>query len=194
MADQSPVAAKSKDGSEDRFRRIVEQEIQAMLAVIARAKAQETAARRTLAEAQTKLSGLRAVAEAYDQQVLPAPEETIAPAGKEVGAFPALPPASVPPSAPPPVSATPARAGEGMRPSPEHRSPFPSPPVAALPTRTEAPPASDDDLVLAGFDTVAAWAAIRGVQFCTWEDLPAVNRKRDALDLPRFARKMGRAA
>lgn len=43
---------------------------------------------------------------------------------------------------------------------------------------------------VADFDTVAAWAAQRGVQFREWDDLPKVNRKREDLLLMPFARKL----
>lgn len=43
------------------------------------------------------------------------------------------------------------------------------------------------------FDTVATWAAPRGVTFHTWEDLPAVNRQRERHRMPLFKRRFGPA-
>ena len=80
--------------------------------------------------------------------------------------------------------------------------PTPAPPPPAPPkiTRTEAlarvsnaaagtswgPP------VLADFEAVGTWAGPRGLPFTSWDDLPAIYRKREALGLPRFARAFKR--
>lgn len=39
------------------------------------------------------------------------------------------------------------------------------------------------------FDQVRQWAAQRGITFSSWDDLPAVNRKRDALGIATFKRR-----
>jgi hypothetical protein len=60
----------------------------------------------------------------------------------------------------------------------------------AMVSRSISPqPAFDPgDPVAADFNQVGHWAGQRGLQFSTWDDLPAVNRKREALSLPPFKR------
>jgi hypothetical protein len=43
--------------------------------------------------------------------------------------------------------------------------------------------------ISADFEQVRRWAAERGVQFGDWDDLPAVNSRRERLGLPSFKRE-----
>jgi hypothetical protein len=54
--------------------------------------------------------------------------------------------------------------------------------------------ACTDEAISAEYSTARQWAAQRGVEFVTWEDLPRVNDRRDSLGLARFKRSFRRAA
>lgn len=63
----------------------------------------------------------------------------------------------------------------------------------AVPSREPSASQSAEDYdpgpaVYAEYGQVQRWAAERGLQFRTWEDLPAVNRKREALGQSTFKR------
>lgn len=61
----------------------------------------------------------------------------------------------------------------------------------AVPSPSASQSAEDYDpgpAVYAEYGQVQRWAAERGIQFRTWEDLPAVNRKREALGQSTFKR------
>lgn len=81
-------------------------------------------------------------------------------------------------------------------------APAPKPPVvapqpksrmealAAVSRAIEAKlPVDPGEPVFAGFEHVRSWAGQRGVPFQTWDDLPAVNSRRERLGLPRFKRE-----
>lgn len=40
------------------------------------------------------------------------------------------------------------------------------------------------------FNQVVAWAAVRNIRFKSWDDLPAINRRREEFELPTFKRKL----
>ncbi len=44
--------------------------------------------------------------------------------------------------------------------------------------------------ILANFGQVLKWAEVRGLPFKSWDDLPAVNRRREDFELPLFKRQM----
>jgi hypothetical protein len=45
------------------------------------------------------------------------------------------------------------------------------------------------EAIAMGFDHVAAWGAQRGISFNSWDDLPAINARRDRLQLSPFKRE-----
>jgi len=110
----------------------------------------------------------------------PVPDTAIAKALQEAKTAPAVAPPSMPLPAPVigprPVAAPPAGR------------------MAALTTVSKAidAKAADEGPIVTTFETVAAWAGPRGIPFATWDDLPAVNRKRDQYELRHFARLFGR--
>lgn len=61
-------------------------------------------------------------------------------------------------------------------------APPPPPPVPRDP--------EDDTPRVRSFEAIRAWAAQRGIDFRTWDDLGAVNRKAQSLGLPAFARPL----
>jgi hypothetical protein len=106
--------------------------------------------------------------------------------------FPAAPvlaapaPAPLPPAAPkPPVSRI-----DVMRQIAAVRAPFkPTLPASVSPLGDFRPIAeTGPDHVPAPFEAIHAWAAGRGIEFRTWDDLPVVNRKREDLGAVRFSR------
>lgn len=76
------------------------------------------------------------------------------------------------------------------RPGPSHpaASPFRPPPTPPTPPPPPIPPSIHGEGVLVNFEQVRRWAAERGIQFTTWDDLPKVNRKREALGQGTFKR------
>jgi hypothetical protein len=46
--------------------------------------------------------------------------------------------------------------------------------------------------ISADFETISHWAGERGMTFKTWEDLPAVNERRERLRQPLFKRELPR--
>jgi hypothetical protein len=56
----------------------------------------------------------------------------------------------------------------------------------------EPPPAvmQDYDPIAADYTTVTAWATEHAIGFRSWDDLPRVNQKREALHLPTFKRAL----
>lgn len=119
------------------------------------------------------------------------------------------------PSEPPPVeavNATPPAApvAATIPPSPSPPALPPAPPRAA----PAAPPAkitraealsrvaavasserrgAGGEPILVDLAAVATWSGPRGLPCQTWDDLPAINRKREQLGLPRFARAFRRS-
>jgi hypothetical protein len=79
--------------------------------------------------------------------------------------------------------------------APAPRQPVPAPMsrMAALVTVSQAIAVNarnaDAPPVLMDFDQVAHWAGQRGIRFASWDDLPAVNNRADAIGHPRIARK-----
>lgn len=81
--------------------------------------------------------------------------------------------------------------GPRATPVPATSAPAPSAPVKS----TAAPrplPADPSEPIEADLATINAWSAQRGIPCKTWDDLGAVNRKREQLGLPSFKRKFGR--
>lgn len=61
--------------------------------------------------------------------------------------------------------------------------------IAVVSKAISARPAIDPgESVAAGFETVRRWAGERGIQFAQWDDLPAVNARRERLGLAWFKR------
>lgn len=56
----------------------------------------------------------------------------------------------------------------------------------------EAQVPNQDGIIAADFGTILKFAMTRGLKFESWDDLPRVNRKREDLNLPTYARKMAR--
>lgn len=54
---------------------------------------------------------------------------------------------------------------------------------------SEKPPTDPGEPVFAGFEHIRRWAGERGLPFATWDDLPAVNSKRERLGMARFKRE-----
>lgn len=58
-----------------------------------------------------------------------------------------------------------------------------------MPPQDEAIPKAYEPIEV-DFDQVAQWAGSSGITFKTWDDLPHVNAKREALSIPTFKRKL----
>lgn len=70
----------------------------------------------------------------------------------------------------------------------------PPPPPPPLPVKPKAsfaaPHIIDEDYapVAVTFSKVSAWAMVRKLKFSSWDDLPAINARREAFELPPFKR------
>jgi hypothetical protein len=53
-------------------------------------------------------------------------------------------------------------------------------------------PVDPGEPIAADFEQVRRWAAERGIVFASWDDLPAVNRRRERLGLAAFKRDFAR--
>lgn len=68
--------------------------------------------------------------------------------------------------------------------------------LTALPPRPVAHEAGPDDdeanfePVEVDFNQIVAWASVRNLHFKSWDDLPAINLRREAFELPPFKRKL----
>lgn len=68
--------------------------------------------------------------------------------------------------------------------------PEPAQPIAPIEERSVFT-ATDKDYepIVADFDQIQVWAFARGAKFDSWDDLPGINRRRERIGLPDFARK-----
>ena len=68
---------------------------------------------------------------------------------------------------------------------------FPSPVPFSLLRPASDPIATEDDFepIEADFNTVRRWAAVRGMPFKDWNDLPGINKRREEFELAPFKRK-----
>lgn len=82
-----------------------------------------------------------------------------------------------PPPPPPPLP---------VKPKASFAAPLPDKPKASF----AAPHIIDEDYapVAVTFSKVSAWAMVRKLKFSSWDDLPAINARREAFELPPFKR------
>lgn len=168
----------SQPARDARLRLIVEQEIKSCHAAVAKLKAGIRTQQAELLEIEARLGPLVKLLAVYKELALPAPAQPQPPAHASTAAEPSQKRVGFTLAAPPAAPAT------------LLKNDRIAPPVASV---TRAGESETDYAPLeADFTVINAWAAARGIAFRSWEDLRAVNEKREAFELPTFKRKLGR--